>query len=97
MDYAGFRDLPCLPQLRQGSREEIVPGLTPGFPFARKLTLVHLSPSGRAPWHYHPAVELFYIEKGGLEYQLPHGTYLFPEGSGGLVNCKLKVGYLIPA
>lgn len=41
------------------------------------------------PWHWHEEVELFYIENGVLEYDIPKGRIVFPKGSGGLVNSNV--------
>ena len=41
------------------------------------------------PWHWHKAVELFYMESGALEYETPTGKILFPAGSGGMVNANV--------
>ena len=34
-------------------------------------------------YHWHSAVELFYMESGSLEYSTPQGKAVFPQGSGG--------------
>ena len=41
------------------------------------------------PWHWHKAVELFYMESGALEYHTPKGKLVFPAGSGGFVNSNV--------
>lgn len=38
------------------------------------------------PWHWHGAVEIFYMESGELEYTTPGGQMRFPASSGGFVN-----------
>lgn len=41
------------------------------------------------PGHWHKAVELFYVESGEVEYNLPSGKICFPAGSGGLLNSNI--------
>lgn len=42
-----------------------------------------------APWHWHKAVELFFVEEGCIEYNTTYGKYIFPKGSGGMVNSNI--------
>ena len=46
-------------------------------------------PERFVPWHWHSAVELFYMESGSLEYSTPQGKAVFPQGSGGFVNSNV--------
>ena len=32
---------------------------------------------------------MFYVEQGNLEYRTPNGHYIFPHGSGGMVNSNV--------
>lgn len=41
------------------------------------------------PWHWHPTVELFYVQSGCLECQTPSGRWVFPAGSGGFFNANV--------
>ena len=41
------------------------------------------------PWHWHNAIELFYMESGELKYYTPHETLVFPAGSAGMVNANV--------
>lgn len=41
------------------------------------------------PWHWHKAIELFYMESGEMEYYTPKGHFVFPAGSGGMVNSNV--------
>lgn len=69
-------------KLKDGG-EELLEGLAPDFPYtASRALLNHYD----VPWHWHRAVELFYMESGTLEYDTPQGRTVFPSGSGGLVN-----------
>ena len=70
------------------SREEQLPGFSPEFPCIVSRVELNYLYSG-APWHWHRAVELFYVESGCLEYTTPNGKWLFPAGSGGLVNANV--------
>lgn len=70
----------------ENSRQELLPGFDPAFPYI--ATQAELD-RYQIPWHWHPAVELFYIESGTLEYTTPKGTWRFPPGSGGFVNANI--------
>lgn len=72
-----------------GSREELLPGFTQGFPYIASRVELDKNMGGAVPWHWHRAVELFYMESGALEYHTPGGTILFPAGSGGMVNANV--------
>lgn len=69
--------------LKPNSREEWLPQLSPDFPYTASRALLD---QYDVTWHWHRAVELFYMESGTLEYHTPGGTLLFPQGTGGLVN-----------
>lgn len=70
-------------RFRENSNEEWLEKSTPEFPY--QSSRVHLN-DRNVFWHWHGAVELFYMEKGALEYYTPQGRTFFPEGSGGLIN-----------
>lgn len=70
-------------RFRENSNEEWLERFTPEFPYQRSRA--HLN-SIDVFWHWHGAVELFYMESGSLEYFTPQGRTFFPEGSGGLIN-----------
>lgn len=72
--------------LLANTREELLPDFSPEFPYiATRAELEQYT----VPWHWHPAVELFYMESGTLEYQTPRGNWVFPAGSGGFVNSNV--------
>lgn len=80
-------------------REEALPDFDPVFPYIATRAHLDRYPQPSVPWHWHRAVELFYIESGTLEYTTPGGTETFPAGSGGFVNtnvlhtsCRLAPG-----
>lgn len=69
---------------QQGSSgEELLEELAPAFPYTASRAFLDRYD---VLWHWHRAVELFYMESGALEYETPGGRVLFPAGSGGLVN-----------
>lgn len=72
--------------LAAGRNEEILPDFSEDFPYiATRVDFVYyVLPS--VPWHWHKAIELFYMEEGDLQYTTPGGVYTFPKGSAGLVN-----------
>ncbi len=72
-----------------GSKEELLPGFTPDFPYIASRAALDKYPGRFVPWHWHRAVELFYMESGALEYETPGGKMLFPAGSGGMVNSNV--------
>lgn len=70
-------------RFRENSNEEWLEKFTPEFPYQNtRARLNHMD----VFWHWHGAVELFYMESGALEYYTPQGRTFFPEGSGGLIN-----------
>ena len=72
--------------LQEHSREEQLPGFDPTFPYiATRAELDWYT----VPWHWHPAVELFFMESGTLEYTTPGATWIFPSGSGAFVNSNV--------
>lgn len=72
-----------------GSKEEKIPDFRPDFPYiATQVELDHYK-GFFVPWHWHKALELFYMESGELRYHTPGKTAVFPAGSGGLVNSNV--------
>lgn len=70
-------------ELNNASREELLPGFDAEFPYiATRAELGRYE----VPWHWHRAVELFYVESGCVAYATPGGTQMFPAGSGGFLN-----------
>ena len=72
-----------------GSREERLPDFAPDFPYIASRVEMDFYPERFVPWHWHSAVELFYMESGSLEYSTPQGKAVFPQGSGGFVNTNV--------
>lgn len=73
-------------ELYSGSKEERLPGFVPEFPYIVSHVIMDKNRAVPIPWHFHAPVELFYMEKGSLEYCTPGKKMVFPPGSGGLVN-----------
>ena len=71
------------------TKEELLPGFLSDFPYIASCAELDKYADPFVPWHWHNAVELFYMEKGSLEYETPSGKIVFPEGSGGLVNSNV--------
>lgn len=69
--------------LKQNSREEFLPEFSSDFPYA--ALKVHLN-QYNALWHWHNAVQFFYVEEGTLEYRTQNHRIIFPQGSGGFIN-----------
>ena len=85
-------------QLIEGSNEELLPGFSPDFPYIASRALLDRYLEPATPWHWHRAVELFYMESGTLEYTTPNGKRVFPAGSGGFVNSNvLHTSMVIPS
>lgn len=72
-----------------GSKEELLPDFMDDFPYIASRAELDKYVGRFVPWHWHRAVELFYIESGMLEYYTPKGKILFPAGSGGMVNSNV--------
>lgn len=76
-------------QFRNGSKEELLPNLKDDFPYICSYVDMNKYIGGFAPWHWHKEIELFYIEKGTLEYYTPQGKLTFSEGAGGIINSNV--------
>lgn len=74
-------------EFKPGTREELLPDFDTAFPLI--TSCCDLTQSSGAPWHWHKAVELFYIESGTLKYETPAARQVFTAGSGGFVNSNV--------
>lgn len=72
-----------------GTREEKLPDFESDFPCVTTYSILDHHPQPTVPWHWHKAVELFYVQSGALEYRTPRQTLILPEGCGGLVNSNI--------
>ena len=79
----------CRIQVDSHTKEESLPCFSPDFPYLFSCAYVDRYPGGVAPWHWHKAVELFYMESGTLEYFTPHGQKIFAAGAGGFLNSNV--------
>lgn len=68
------------------TRQEDLPDFTADFPYRFSRSDPGAFPGGKVPWHWHPALELFYVRSGTLVYETPAGIRTFRAGSGGMVN-----------
>lgn len=76
-------------QILFSTKEEEIPGYTLEFPYlASKMHFAHYE-GEFVPWHWHHALELFYVEKGTVVYSYPGGTMVFEEGTAGLLNSNV--------
>ena len=75
--------------LNPDSREEYLPGYTPRFPHIASCVQGAHYLTGKAPWHWHESVELFYVRKGAILYRTPHCEHVMRAGSGGMVNSNV--------
>ena len=76
-------------EFQNGSKEEKLPYDTPDFPYLASRAELDFYHELFVPWHWHNAIELFYMESGGLKYYTPHQNLAFPAGSAGMVNTNV--------
>lgn len=72
-------------QLIADTSEESMPNFDGSFPCITNRAELNAYPDAIVPWHWHSTVELFYISKGELTYQIPGIDVRFEQGSGGLL------------
>lgn len=78
--------------LREDSNEELLPDRDGGFPYqALKVDFYNYNRTF-VPWHWHKALEIFYVKEGFLEYRTPNHVMEFPPGSGGIINSNILHG-----
>lgn len=76
-------------EFRNASKEELLPGFAPDFPYIASYVEFDKYKDSTVPWHWHQQVELFFVESGVLVYSTPTGKHVFPAGSGGLINTNV--------
>ena len=76
-------------ELNEQNSEEVLPGYSEDFPYIATCAQLDEYMDPDIPWHWHRQVELFYMKSGSLEYTTPHGTWIFTEGMGGMVNSNV--------
>ena len=72
-----------------GSKEEKLPYDTLDFPYLASRAELNFYREPFVPWHWHNAIELFYMESGELKYYTPHKSFVFPAGSAGMINANV--------
>ncbi len=76
-------------EFQSGSKEEKLPCFSPNFPYIASQAQLDYYKEPYVPWHWHRAIELFYIQSGELKYYTPNKTIVFPAGFGGMVNSNV--------
>ena len=76
-------------ELNDSNKEELLPDFAADFPYIATCAELDKYTEPFVPWHWHGAVELFYMQSGTLEYTTPKGKWIFPAGSGGMVNSNV--------
>lgn len=76
-------------EFHPGSREEKLSYTASDFPYMASQAELDDYREPFVPWHWHKAVEIFYMESGELKYCTPNRTMVFPAGSGGMVNSNV--------
>ena len=76
-------------RFQPGSREELLPDFAADFPYIATRAAFDRAGRRAVPWHWHRAVELFYMERGALVYETPGRQLVFPAGTGGFINSNV--------
>ena len=76
-------------QLIMESNEELLPDFFMDFPYISSRVEFEKYMEPTVPWHWHRAVEIFYIKSGRVDYATPNGKWVFPAGTGGFVNSNI--------
>lgn len=76
-------------EFQMGSKEEKLPYAASNFPYIASQAELDYYREPFVPWHWHKAIELFFIESGQLTYCTPNKTMIFPAGSAGMVNSNV--------
>lgn len=76
-------------EFQTGSKEEKLPYKTTDFPYVASQAELDDYREPFVPWHWHNAIELFYMESGQLKYHTPNETMVFSVGWAGMVNSNV--------
>lgn len=76
-------------EYQTGSKEEKLPYATPDFPYIASRAELDCYRDSFVPWHWHNAIELFYMESGELKYHTSDSAVTFSAGSAGMVNSNV--------
>lgn len=71
------------------TREENLPQYEEDFPYICTQARLSEYQQKAVPWHWHAAIELFYVPSGAVEYITPERTVVFPAGTAGMVNSNI--------
>ena len=72
-----------------GSREERLPCYDDDFPYVATRVVFDDGTRHGVPWHWHRAVEVFWIRSGSLEYSTPDSSMVFRTGECGFLNSNV--------
>ena len=64
-------------EFQTGSKEEKLPYETTDFPYVASQAELDDYREPFVPWHWHNAIEMFYMESGQLKYHTPNETMVF--------------------
>lgn len=84
-------------QLMGSGNQERLPVCLPDFPCLSSCVRLDADHPDAVCWHWHRALELFYLKQGSLEYQTAHQKIVLPEGACGLVNTGVLHRTQVPA
>ncbi|HJB91630.1 MAG TPA: AraC family transcriptional regulator [Candidatus Eisenbergiella merdigallinarum] len=76
-------------EFQAGSKEERLPFVSSDFPYLASRAELDYYRESFVPWHWHNAIELFYMESGELDYHTPNGTVSFSAGTAGMINSNV--------
>ena len=74
---------------KPGTEEELLPQFHPSFPCISTCLEFEKDEHQSYPWHWHKAVEIFYVERGLLVHSTPFGELTFPAGSAAIINANI--------
>lgn len=74
---------------KSGTEEELLPQFHPSFPCISTCLEFEKDEHQSYPWHWHKAVEIFYVERGLLVHSTPFGELTFPAGSAAIINANI--------
>ena len=78
-------------ELSGSTRQERLPGFAEDFPYIASWAETGQYNGGMVPWHWHPAVELFYMYSGSLVYETPQAPgRSVPAAAAGQCQCAAQ-------
>ena len=76
-------------RFKDETEEELLPQFHSDFPYIRNCLDFQKNEQRFYPWHWHKAIEIFYIDRGQLIHATPFGEITFPAGSGAIINANI--------